>query len=598
MKYIIGISAFYHDSAACLIANGEIIAAAQEERFTRKKNDASFPENSIKFLLNEANLKVNDITYFVFYEKPFLKFSRLLEVYLAFAPRGFIQFSKAVPLWIKQKLFQKKIIIENLNRIDGSFIKKEKLKFSDHHFSHAASAFYPSPFEKAIVLTLDGVGEWNTSSVAIGEGSDLRIVRSIKYPHSLGLLYSAFTYYCGFKVNEGEYKLMGLAPYGEPRFVDVILKNLINVANDGSFKLNLDYFDFHIGSKMINDKFCSLFAKRARRHNQKIDQFYMDIAASIQKATENIIIQICKNLKKEFKINNLCLAGGEALNCVANGKIVNEKIFDNIWIQPAAGDAGGSLGAALAVWYQHLKNKRPNKSSNSIDVDDMQGSLLGPSYTNEEIKLFLDKKSISYIYYDDKALCKEAAKLLKKQLVLGWFSGRMEFGPRALGARSIIADPRSEKMQSVLNLKVKFRESFRPFAPIVLNSKVKDWFNLDTVSPYMLLVTQINKNKKIKKINKKIKGFQKLKEVRSIIPAVTHVDFSARVQTVDGKYNKKIFNLLKEFEKITEVPVLINTSFNVNNEPIVCTYEDALRCFQKTDIDCLILENYIVKKEK
>lgn len=593
MTNIIGISAFYHDSGACLIKDGKILSAVQEERFSRVKNDYNFPKKTIKFILKQNNLKIKDIDFFVFYEKPFLKFNRLLETYLSYAPQGLIQFSKAMPLWIKEKLFQKDIIFRELKKIDGSFDDYSKLKFCDHHLSHAASAFFPSPFENAAILTIDGVGEWTTTSISFGKKNNIEVLKRIKYPHSLGLLYSAFTYFCGFKVNEGEYKLMGLAPYGKPIFYDLIMKQLISVKDDGSFKINLDYFDFCTGSKMTNKKFNNLFSISPRKDNEQIKQIHMDIAASIQKVCEDVVIKMCRYINKELKCDYLCLAGGVALNCVANGKIVKEKIFKDIWIQPAAGDAGACIGAALSYWYMAQNNKRIIKK----DTDQMQGSYLGPSYENKEIENFLKKNAKQYTYYNDDDLVKEVARLISDQNVIGWFSGKLEFGPRALGARSIIADPRSEKMQSILNMKVKFRESFRPFAPAILLEDAKYWFNLDQSSPYMLLVTDVCENIRLNVNEEKYQGFEKLKSVRSKIPAVTHVDNSARVQTVDGKTNKKFYNLIREFKKITNVPVIINTSFNIRDEPIVCDYIDAFKCFLFTDIDYLVLENFILHKK-
>ncbi len=595
MKKILGISAFYHDSAACILYEGKIIAAAQEERFTRIKHDSSYPFNAIEFVLDYAKLKLSEIDKIVFFEKPFLKFERLLETYVAFAPKGFISFSKAMPLWIKEKLFQKKLLFDNLKKHDENFHSDENIFFSDHHLSHAASAFYPSPFEEAIILTADGVGEWATTTVAVGKANKLEIKKEIHFPHSLGLLYSAFTYYTGFKVNSGEYKLMGLAPYGKPLFEDKIRK-LIDIKQDGSFRLNQDYFNYATGLTMTNKKFNELFGQKPRNpNNEQITQFHMDIAASVQKVTEEIIIKIVKSIKEEYKINNLCLAGGVALNCVANGKIIKEKIFQNIWIQPAAGDAGGSLGAALALWYNENENKRivnPN--------DDMQGSYLGNEFKQEDIEKELSSIGAYFETVDDKKLIEITAKLLSEENAIGWFQGRMEFGPRALGGRSILGDPRSEKMQKNLNLKVKFRESFRPFAPSILESDLSNWFELDIKSPYMLLVASIKSNKKIEMSEKEknLFGIEKLNIKRSEIPAVTHVDYSARIQTVNEHTNKKYYDLLTKFKEKTGCPVIVNTSFNVRGEPIVNSPTDAFNCFMGTELDFLIIGNCILDKKK
>ncbi len=595
MKKILGISAFYHDSAACILNEGKIIAAAQEERFTRIKHDSSYPFNAIEFVLDYAKLKLSEIDKIVFFEKPFLKFERLLETYVAFAPKGFISFSKAMPLWIKEKLFQKKLLFDNLKKHDENFHSDENIFFSDHHLSHAASAFYPSPFEEAIILTADGVGEWATTTVAVGKANKLEIKKEIHFPHSLGLLYSAFTYYTGFKVNSGEYKLMGLAPYGKPLFEDKIRK-LIDIKQDGSFRLNQDYFNYATGLTMTNKKFNELFGQKPRNPNkEQITQFHMDIAASVQKVTEEIIIKIVKSIKEEYKINNLCLAGGVALNCVANGKIIKEKIFQNIWIQPAAGDAGGSLGAALALWYNENENKRivnPN--------DDMQGSYLGNEFKQEDIEKELSSIGAYFETVDDKKLIEITAKLLSEENAIGWFQGRMEFGPRALGGRSILGDPRSEKMQKNLNLKVKFRESFRPFAPSILESDLSNWFELDIKSPYMLLVANIKSNKKIEMSEKEknLFGIEKLNIKRSEIPAVTHVDYSARIQTVNEHTNKKYYDLLTKFKEKTGCPVIVNTSFNVRGEPIVNSPTDAFNCFMGTELEFLIIGNCILDKKK
>ena len=591
---IIGISCFYHDSAAAIIVNGEIISAVQEERFTRIKHDASFPVNSIKFCLESAKLKISDIDAFVFYEKPFIKFERLLETYLQKVPFGFESFKLSIPLWIKEKLFQRQLILNNLNLIEKNSSIKNKIFFTDHHHSHASSAFYPSPFNEAIVLTMDGVGEWTTTSVYLGKKNSLELKKEIKFPHSLGLLYSAFTYFLGFKVNDGEYKVMGLAPYGEPKYTNIIKKNLIDIKEDGSFKLNQKYFNYTTGLTMTNKKFNKLFKMNVRKVNDNLLQKHMDIAASIQLVLEDIIFLITKNLSKSYGVNNLCLAGGVALNCVANGKILKNKIFKNIWIQPAAGDAGGALGAALIIFYEHFKKKRIL----NLKKDSMKNSYLGPSYSNNEIKEFLKNNKIKYKFFSKKKdLVSIISKKISKGKVIGWFQGKMEFGPRALGNSSIIADPRSEKMQKNINLKIKFRESFRPFAPIVLKEQVSNWFDFKGDSPYMLLVSNVKSNKIIKIDDKKFKGLKKLYLKRSLIPAVTHVDYSARIQTLT-KENGLIYDLLKEFNKVTNCPVLVNTSFNVKDEPIVCSPFDAYNCFINTGLDILVLGNYIIDNKK
>ena len=595
MISILGISAFYHDSAAAIVIDGEIVAAAQEERFSRKKHDSSYPYHAIEFVLNFSKIKVSELDAIVFFEKPFLKFERLLETYVAMAPKGFLQFSKAMPAWLKEKLFQKKLLFNLLKQHDENFKNDKKLFFSEHHLSHAASAFYPSPFDEAIVLTADGVGEWATTTVAVGKKNELKIKKEIHFPHSLGLLYSAFTYYTGFKINSGEYKLMGLAPYGEPKYVNIIEKNLIDVKDDGSFKLNQKYFNYTTGLTMTNEKFHKLFGSKPRNaNNEKISQFHMDIAASIQNVTENIMLKICTSLKQEYKIPNLCLAGGVALNCVANGKILKKKIFDNIWIQPAAGDAGGSLGAALAYWYLELKKERRVSK-----IDNMKGSFLGPYYSEENIKKILDTLGAKYEHLTEENLINKTVKDLSKGNAIGWFQGRMEFGPRALGARSILGDPRSENMQKILNLKVKYRESFRPFAPSVLRESVNDWFDLSVDSPYMLMVSNVkeSKQKKMTDNEKKLFGIEKLNAIRSEIPAVTHVDYSARIQTVHLETNKKYYNLINKFKELTNCPIIINTSFNVRGEPIVNTPEDAFRCFMGTNLDNLAIGNFYLNKK-
>ena len=594
MSYILGISAFFHDSAAALLKDGEIISAVQEERFTRIKHDESFPFNCIKYILTENKISLQDIDSVVFYEKPYLKFERLLETHIAFAPLGFKSFCASMPIWLREKLFQKKFIIDKLKEIDITFDGK-KLKFSDHHLSHAASAFYPSPFEEAVILTLDGVGEWATTTISIGNKNGIKLIKEINFPHSLGLLYSSFTYYLGFRVNSGEYKVMGLAPYGKPKYTDIIYKNLIDVKADGSFKLNMDYFEFATGLKMINQKFENLFNQKARTPDKdKLTNFHMDIAASLQKVTEDIILKIANYARKETNCDNLCLAGGVALNCVANGKILEEKIFKNIWVQPAAGDAGGSLGAALAFWHDEKRNPKKNKS------DSMKGSYLGPSYSNDEIESSLIKIGAKYMYCENDLLIKKTVDNLKSEKAIGWFQGRMEFGPRSLGARSIIADSRSSKMQKLLNLKVKFRESFRPFAPAVLREDVSKYFDINHDSPYMLLVAKLKESIKIEMTNeqKKLFGIEKLNISRSEIPAVTHVDYSARIQTVHSNTNHMFYNLLQAFKKETNCSVLVNTSFNIRGEPIVCSVEDAFQCFMGTELDTLVIGNYFLVKDE
>jgi carbamoyltransferase len=591
MSFIIGISCFYHDSSATLIKNNEIISAAQEERFTRIKHDSSFPINAIKYCLSDSNLKLNNIDYVVFYEKPFLKFERLLETYLAFAPRGFRSFCKSMPVWLKEKLFQKKIIINELKKIDKNF-NKNKLMFAEHHESHAASAFYPSPFNEAIILTLDGVGEWSTSSIWIGKNETLNKVREINFPHSLGLLYSAFTYFLGFKVNSGEYKLMGLAPYGNPIYSEIIKKKLIKIYNDGSFKLNMDYFNFATDLEMTNKKFSDLFELEKRTSEDKILQKHMDIAASIQKVIEDIIIKICLDIKEKYSIKNLCLAGGVALNCVANGKIYKENIFSNIWVQPASGDSGCSLGAALSLNY------KINKKGKKKNFDTMKGSYLGPKFSNNEVKQALQELGAEFEYKNDLELFDFISDKISQGLSVGWFQGRMEFGPRALGNRSILADPRDQNMQNKLNLKIKFRESFRPFAPAILKDFVSEYFQFQSESPYMLMVAQINENIKINQYNNaEINGFERLKNKISKVPAVTHVDYSARIQTVEKSTNKKFHSLITKFYEKTSCPILINTSFNIRGEPIVCNVQDAYRCFMGTNLDILVCENYVLLKE-
>jgi len=596
MGYVLGISAFYHDSAAALLKNGEIISASQEERFTRIKNDSSFPINSIKNILSENNITLNDLRAVVFYEKPFLTFERLIETYLAFAPKGFFSFFKAIPLWLKKKIFQKNLIFNSLRDIDQNFLKKNIIKFSEHHLSHAASAFYSSPYQEAIILTLDGVGEWATSTISIGKKNKINTIKEIHFPHSLGLLYSSFTQYLGFKVNSGEYKLMGLAPYGKPIFSDIIKKKLVDIKSDGTFRLNLKYFDYPTGLKMINKNFELLFKHISRDLNdEKIEQFHMDVAASIQKVTEEIVLKIVKNIKQEYKFDNLCLAGGVALNCVANGKILKDNIFKSVWVQPASGDAGGSLGAAQAYWFNELNNDRIVDSNK----DFMKGSYLGPEYSNSEVKFFFEKMNIPYKEYKEDKLYDFIAEELAQKKIVGWFQGRMEFGPRALGNRSILADPRDVNMQKKLNLKIKFREGFRPFAPAVLSNFASEFFKLNCESPYMSFVTEIADSKKIalSENDKNTIGFNQLNIKRSLFPSITHVDLSARVQTVHKETNSRFYNLIKIFYEKTSSPILINTSFNVRGEPIVCTVEDAYKCFMNTDMDILVCGDCVLVKK-
>ena len=595
MKSILGISAFYHDSAASIIQDGDVVAAAQEERFTRKKHDSSYPKNAINYVLNCCNLKLSDVDQIVFFEKPFLKFERLLETYVAFAPKGFDSFRKAMPLWIKEKLFQKNFLFNKLKEHDKNYKSDENIFFSEHHLSHAASAFFPSPFEDAVILTADGVGEWATTTVAVGRKNNLEIKKEILFPHSLGLLYSAFTYYTGFKVNSGEYKLMGLAPYGFPIYVDKI-KKIVDIKDDGTFHLDQEYFNYATGLTMTSNKFSELFGQKPRDpKTEQITQFHMDIASSIQKITEIIMIKMAKDLRNVYGIKNLCLAGGVALNCVANGKILKEKIFENIWIQPAAGDAGGSLGAALALWYIEQGNKRLVSNN-----DSMKGSYLGCEFDQKQIEKELNFLGANFQTFEYENLINKTAEILANEKIIGWFQGRMEFGPRALGGRSILGDPRSDKMQKNLNLKVKYRESFRPFAPSVLREDVNTWFDIDVDSPYMLLVGNINPDKKIEitKEQEKLFGFNKLNIKRSEIPAVTHVDYSARIQTVTNKTNPRYYDLISKFKQKTGCPLLINTSFNVRGEPIVNTPTDAFNCFMGTELDYLVIGNCILDKSK
>ena len=594
--YVLGISAFYHDSAACLLRDGEIVAAVQEERFTRKKHDAGFPNHAIQYCLKEAGIAATDIDNVVFYEKPFVKFERLLETYLAFAPKGFTSFAKAMPVWIKDKLFQKSAPIKELkSTLDESVDWRERLLFSEHHLSHAASAYYPSPFDSAAVLTLDGVGEWTTTSLAIGKGSDLQVVKEIHFPHSLGLLYSAFTYYTGFKVNSGEYKVMGLAPYGEPRYADLIREKLITVADDGSFQLDMSYFDYATGLTMTNKKFDALFGGPPRTSETEITQREMDLAASVQKVTEDIVLELAREIAKETGERNLCLAGGVALNCVANGILLREKIFDNIWIQPAAGDAGGALGAALSTWYLHHNKERVA----STVRDAMKGAYLGPEFTDNEIETELTDCGANFKKLSEAEMIEEVASALADEKAVGWMQGRMEFGPRALGGRSIIADPRSPMMQKQLNLKVKYRESFRPFAPSVLREDVGKWFEHEIDSPYMLLVADVQNDKRraMTAEEEKLFGIDKLNVPRSSVPAITHVDYSARLQTVHADTNPKYHAVISKFKEKTGCPLVVNTSFNVRGEPIICTPTDAFKCFMGTEMDVLAVGNYVLYKE-
>jgi carbamoyltransferase len=593
---ILGVSAYYHDSAAALVRDGEIVAAAQEERFTRKKHDPSFPSNAISSCLRIATVTADEIDWVVFYEKPFLKFERLLETYLAFAPKGFGSFMKAMPLWLKDKLFLRKQLCEELQKLSAKVDWTDKLLFSEHHLSHAASAFFPSPFEEAVILTMDGVGEWATASAGIGRNHAINLDREIHFPHSLGLLYSAFTYYTGFKVNSGEYKVMGLAPYGEPRFTQTILDHLIEIRDDGTFRMNMDYFDYCTGLTMTNGRFEALFGAPARRPEELLTQRHMDLAASIQEITEISMRRMARHLAKVTGQKNLCLAGGVALNCVANGKILNDGDYEAIWIQPAAGDAGGALGAALASYHVHFD--RPRKVQKTPDA--MNGAYLGPSYSQQEIERELSASGAKFKNVTFDKLIGFAADALAAGKAVGWFQGRMEFGPRALGARSILGDARSPAMQKILNLKVKFRESFRPFAPSVLREEIADWFELDCDSPYMLLVAGIQPNKRrdMTPAERSLFGIDKLNVVRSEIPAVTHVDYSARIQTVHEETNPLYHGLLTAFKRKTGCPVIVNTSFNVRGEPIVCTPTDAFRCFMGTDIDVLVVGECLLMKEE
>jgi len=585
---ILGLSAFYHDSAACLVRDGEIIAAAQEERFTRKKHDAGFPKHAVACCLREGGISVNDVDLVAFYEKPFLKFDRILHSYLAYAPAGLKSFLMAMPLWIRERVWMKELIRRELE-CDC------KIVFPEHHESHAASAFFPSPFSEAAFLTIDGVGEWTTTSYGLGRGNRIQMLADLRFPHSLGLLYSAFTYFTGFKVNSGEYKLMGLAPYGEPEYVDLILRELIDLKDDGSFRLNMKYFNYGVGLTMTNAAFNRLFGRQPRKPESKLTQSDMDLARSIQDVTDEIMLRMARTVRKGTGQRNLCLAGGVALNCVANGQILREKIFDRIWIQPAAGDAGGALGAALFAWHQIADQKRDADGAH----DSQRGSYLGPHYSNDEIRSYLEKQNIPFTELTDAELPEKIADLIQAQKVIGWFNGRMEFGPRALGARSIIGDARSSEMQEVMNLKIKFRESFRPFAPAVLRERASDWFDLDEESPYMLLVAPVSKNRRreIQAAEKNLFGLEKLLTIRSEIPAVTHVDYSARIQTVTDDHQPMFYRIIKKFDEKYACPVIINTSFNVRGEPIVATPEHAFTCFMRTNMDYLLLGNFLLEKK-
>ncbi|MEK6776198.1 MAG: carbamoyltransferase [bacterium] len=586
---ILGISAFYHDSAACLVQDGKIICAAQEERFTREKHDSSFPSNAIGYCLDESKLSGQDLDFVAFYDKPFVKFDRILSTYLAYAPLGLGSFIKAMPLWIKKKLWIKEEIRKELE-FDGKMI------FLEHHESHAASAFFPSPFQEAAFLTMDGVGEWATTSYGQGKGHEIEILAELHFPHSIGLLYSAFTYYTGFKVNSGEYKVMGLAPYGEPRYKDLILTELLDLKENGSFRMNMDYFDYCAGLTMTNSRFEELFGGPSRKPESPLTQREMDLARSVQEVTEEVMLRMTRHVFKETGQKNLCLAGGVALNCVGNGRILREGPFEKIWIQPAAGDAGGALGAALFVWYQYLKNSR----SSDGKKDAQQGSYLGPSFENESITEYLKKNNAPYSELREDEIAERTADLIAEQKVIGWFQGRMEFGPRALGNRSIIGDARSPKMQEVMNLKIKFRESFRPFAPSVLEERVSDYFEIDRPSPYMLLVAPIKKEhqKELTDEEKKLSGIQQLNAARSTVPAVTHVDYSARIHTVSKEENPLYHQMIRRFDQKYGCPVIINTSFNVRGEPIVCTPEDAYRCFMRTHMDYLMMGNCLLDKRE
>jgi len=590
---ILGISAYYHDSAAALISEGSIIAAAQEERFSRKKHDARFPVHAIRSCLEIGQVSLPDLDYIVFYDKPLVKFERLLETYLGFAPKGFRSFVQAMPIWLKEKLYLKSVLKKELMALSTTPSQLPPLLFTEHHQSHAASAFFPSPFKKAGVLCLDGVGEWATTSVWLGEDNHLTPQWEIDFPHSLGLLYSAFTYFTGFKVNSGEYKLMGLAPYGEPKYVQTILDNLIDLKEDGTFQLDMRYFNYAVGLTMTNREFDKLFGGPPRPREGTLTQREMDIARSIQAVTEEVVLRLVRNVHKELAVDYLCLAGGVALNCVANGRILRENLFKDIWIQPAAGDAGGALGAALSVWHEYLDKPR------SVNLmDSMQGAYLGPQSSDTDIRTYLESINAPYEYLSDDQLLPKLAQILGDENVVGWFHGRMEFGPRALGGRSILGDPRSTKMQSVMNLKIKYRESFRPFAPAVLSDRVSDYFEMDHASPYMLLVADVKPEFRLPltESQQKLFGIEKLNVPRSTLPAITHLDYSARIQTVHSETNPRYYALLKQFEALTGCPILVNTSFNVRGEPLVCTPKDAYQCFMRTEMDYLVLENFLLSK--
>ena len=598
-QYILGLSCYYHDSAVALLKNGEIVAAAQEERFSRKKHDLRFPKNALSYCLESQGINLSQVKQAVYYEKPLLTFERLLETYLGTAPRGARSFVAAMQVWLKEKLFLKNELKSNLKQVQKSFSTYPthipNLLFSEHHLSHAAAAFYPSPFKESVILCMDGVGEWATTSAWIGKGKNILPLWEISFPHSLGLLYSAFTYYCGFKVNSGEYKLMGLAPYGEPRFVEKIKDNLIDIKEDGTFRLDISYFKYHRGFRMTGRKFHKLFGRSPRKGETKLTQFHMDLAASIQVVTEEIVLKLASSLREETGIKNLCLGGGVALNCVANGKLLKTKIFDKIWIQPASGDAGSALGAALVGWHQHQKQERIVNTN-----DSMKGTYLGPEFSNDEITQYLNQVNATFHTHNDHDLFELLAQELEKGHVIGWFNGPMEFGPRALGGRSIIGDPRNQKMQSVMNLKIKYRESFRPFAPSVLEEDVSNQFEMNCKSPYMLLVAPVKKElcKQMTEEEKKLFGIEKLSITRSSLPAITHVDYSARIQTVSKNTNPRYYNLISAFKRKTGCPTIVNTSFNVRGEPIVCTPQDAYRCFMRTEMDILVMQNQILFKRE
>lgn len=595
--YVLGISGYYHDSAAALLQDGKILAAAQEERFTRKKNDNRFPKNAIQFCLKEAGIKLEEVSLIVFYEKPLLKFNRLLKTYLAYAPRGYYSFAASIPSWLKGKLFLNTILrkeLIQLTKVDKHQLPK--ILFTEHHHSHAASAFYPSPYTDAAILCMDGVGEWATTSVWSGKNNSLKPLWQINFPHSIGLLYSAFTYYAGFKVDSGEYKLMGLAPYGDPKYADLIREHLIHIQADGSFRLNMQYFNYTTGLTMTNAKFAQLFGGPRREPESEITQKQMDLAASIQVVTEEIVLKLAHTIHQETAATNLCLAGGVALNCVANGRLLREGPFKNIWVQPAAGDSGGAIGAAFIGWHEYLQ--QPRVANNA--TDQMAGAYLGPCYDATEIENYLELIGASYKKLDQTDLCPTVADLLAQEKVIGWFQGRMEFGPRSLGNRSILGDPRSSKMQSVMNLKIKYRESFRPFAPAVLSEKLSDWFEHNTTSPYMLFVAPVKQEHRcpLSSDSEKLFGIAKLQVPRSTVPAVTHVDYSARLQSVHAETNPVFHQLITEFYRLTNCPMLVNTSFNVRGEPIVCTFKDAYRCFMRTEMDYLVLGNYLLEKSQ